>query len=1017
MSPYPIRSLVSAVLLQSVVLVTAFAVEDRITFDLSAPGAAFDHKASGLLGGFDRGVPATSLMQPLKLHAVRLSQSTQLPEEDPFSLHPRASALGVSEIVLVVSDAVKCTNPTFSDIANWRTHWVSQVTDLALRAVGEGKTFTWDIYNEPDKKIGVTATPAVPCGAPASNPTMTMVDYNDWFSVWDDAYNAIRSVIPSARITGPGYSGYDETKLKAFITHCAANNTMPDCINWHFGTIANYEANAATIRNFAASYGYTVEVMIAEAISAGTDRNLDPGLAVALFANAERADISALHAAWTASPVAGLPQLYVPHLSGLLTPDTLLPRGAWWSYKSYGDMSGHLLTADLVASANLDALASFDSSAKQVIALVGTKDKTAYTGGTGKVKFTNVTPGTGLIDANGYTHVKVERIPLSESELTALPLIAEGDFKPSAAGWLEVPFSVSSGKEAVKITLSLPTVAAPSRLSNRVEGESLSATAISGRTVGVLSDSPSSGSAFSKATLGAVNDWVQYAITVPASGHYWLNIGYKADPSRAIVQASIDGNNLGSVIDESTNNFGYPEASVGLCYLTAGSHDLRLTVTGKSATATGYTVSLDYYRLTRIDSIEGESLTLTPSPGDSAGTLGDAIASGGSLVLCNLNAVGDYTDFSVFVPAPGLYSLKSAVKTFSSRGMFQLSVDGIAQGPVVDGYSGTTPAIKVSSHGFVTFSTPGFHPIRLSITGKNPASSGYTIGLDYFSLTPTSLATVTLADQTPLATTGSVTTPAYFNARGGSYSKVALAGVGATASYDFTVPEDGSYFLTIRHLTNPDGGRFQMAIDGVGIYSEIDTYSYTTGSVETGIGVRTLTEGTHTLTFTATGQAGCSSGYTLGLDAVRASRIESQMKYEAEILPANVSAGSWATASEPGASAGSYVEATIGLGDDLSILFPTVQAGAYRLEVGFRAATDRGRFTTMVNGFTVGRTRTAVYSSTPLMRASDDPNTDFGSFELSAAASPVLSFICQFASPGTNIGIDYISLIKYARDR
>lgn|GEM_PF-6338755 len=150
---------------------------------------------------------------------------------------------------------------------------------------------------------------------------------------------------------------------------------------------------------------------------------------------------------------------------------------------------------------------------------------------------------------------------------------------------------------------------------------------------------------------------------------------------------------------------------------------------------------------------------------------------------------------------------------------------------------------------------------------------------------------------------------------------------------------------------------------------------------------------------------------------MRASRIESQITMEAESLSANVSGGSWSIVGDSAASAGSYLEAAIGLGDDVSLLLPAVQAGGYRLEVGFRAATDRGRFAALVDGFTVGRVRTAVYSSSAMMRDSDDSNTDFGSFELPAAGSPVLSLLCEFTSPGTDIGVDYITLTKYTRDR
>ncbi|MBX3738977.1 MAG: carbohydrate-binding protein [Candidatus Didemnitutus sp.] len=1017
-TPNHVRRLLRRLLVLPFAALSLCAAEDRLTFNLNDPQGAVDHKASGLLGGFDRGAPEDALIQPLNLQFVRLSQSTQLPLDDPFALYDRAVTLGVPNVVLIASDSVKCTDPTSSDPANWRSYWGSQVTALATRALNEGKNFIWDIYNEPDKKIGVTAVEASPCGPPATSPTMTMATYADWFAVWDEAWNAIRTVSPGAKITGPSYSTYDEAKLKAFIDHCAAEHKMPDIINWHFGTIANYKANADTIRAYAASYGYTVDICIGEAISSGTDRNLDPGLAVTLFANAERAGINTLHAAWTATAVAGVPQAFAPHLTGLITPDTMLPRGAWWSYQSYGEMSGSTLTVDRTSAPNLDGLASFDSTAHRVIALVGTTEKSSYTGGTGKVRFTNVTPASGLLDASGYVHVKAERLPLTEAELTTLPLISEGDWKPSASGTLEVPFDVTSGREAVKVTLSLPTVAAPARQSGRVEAESLTATVNAGQTITAITDTAASGGKFSKAALTAAGDWVQYTFTAPASGTYWLNLGYKADPSRAIVQVSVDGVDVGGALDQSTNALGYPDASLGACTLTAGTHVLRLTVLGKSATATGYSAALDYYRLSALSPIEGEDITATPSPGDSAGRLTDAGASNGALELCNLNAVGDYVDFSVFVPAPGLYSLSSMVKKFSSRGMFQVTVDGLPTGPVVDGYS-VSPAFVATRHGSVTFATAGQHMIRLEIVGKNAASTGYTIGLDSFALVPAALGIVAQADQLPITASGGATftTPTYFNARGGSYSKVTLLGVMDTVTYTFSVPDAGLYFLAVRYVSGPDGARFQMNLDGTDVYAPIDTYAYAVGCTEVGIGSYSLAAGAHTLTFRVTGAADCSTGYALGLDTIRSTRVQTVIRREAELLPTTVSGGTWAIAANPPPASGSYVDADIGLGDYVRFQFDPLPAGVYRLETGFLAATDQGRFVALVDGYTVGRTRTAVYSATPQIRDGNDMNTDFGSFVLPSPGTYNVAYLTAFTSPGTRIGIDYLLLTKYERDR
>jgi hypothetical protein len=130
-----------------------------------------------------------------------------------------------------------------------------------------------------------------------------------------------------------------------------------------------------------------------------------------------------------------------------------------------------------------------------------------------------------------------------------------------------------------------------------------------------------------------------------------------------------------------------------------------------------------------------------------------------------------------------------------------------------------------------------------------------------------------------------------------------------------------------------------------------------------------------------------------------------------------VSGGTWSVVANPPPTSGSYVDAEIDLGDYVSFQFDPLPAGSYRLETGFLAATNQGRFVALVDGYTVGRTRTAVYSSTPLIRDGCDANTDFGSFVLTSAGTYNVSYLTAFTSPGTRIGIDYILLTQYERER
>jgi hypothetical protein len=131
--------------------------------------------------------------------------------------------------------------------------------------------------------------------------------------------------------------------------------------------------------------------------------------------------------------------------------------------------------------------------------------------------------------------------------------------------------------------------------------------------------------------------------------------------------------------------------------------------------------------------VEAECLTATTSAGDSHAPFSDANMSGGKGDKFGANAAGDYIAYEIDVPAPGTYDLGVGVKAQDTRGMFQLTVDGVAVGDPQDTYASSDTYRRLDM-GTVTFSTAGKHELRFTLTGKNPASLGYSLAFDYFEL-------------------------------------------------------------------------------------------------------------------------------------------------------------------------------------------------------------------------------------------------------------------------------------------
>lgn len=139
---------------------------------------------------------------------------------------------------------------------------------------------------------------------------------------------------------------------------------------------------------------------------------------------------------------------------------------------------------------------------------------------------------------------------------------------------------------------------------------------------------------------------------------------------------------------------------------------------------------------------EMELMTVNDSSGDAVTVNSDAAASGGQWVNLAADGVGDYVTFSGHVPA-GTYQIQVRVKKYNSRGIMQLATSGSAGGPFYDkdgtkdlyNAGGTAVWTTLTWTDQVTFPSTGVKYFRFTVTGKNAASSGYSLGLDELILT------------------------------------------------------------------------------------------------------------------------------------------------------------------------------------------------------------------------------------------------------------------------------------------
>src|SRR6202008_2647808 len=81
---------------------------------------------------------------------------------------------------------------------------------------------------------------------PAANSYFWPRSMAQYYEMWNTAVKTIRSLDPKAVIVGPSIANYDHATLLSFLTQAKAAGTVPNILNWHFGT--DPVANAADAR-------------------------------------------------------------------------------------------------------------------------------------------------------------------------------------------------------------------------------------------------------------------------------------------------------------------------------------------------------------------------------------------------------------------------------------------------------------------------------------------------------------------------------------------------------------------------------------------------------------------------------------------------------------------------------------------------------------------------------------------------------------------------------------------------
>ncbi len=308
------------------------------------------------------------------------------------------------------------------------------------------------------------------------------------------------------------------------------------------------------------------------------------------------------------------------------------------------------------------------------------------------------------------------------------------------------------------------------------------------------------------------------------------------------------------------------EGDAGITYTFQIENESLGLGTKTTSNEVSYTIPLDSF------DVEAESLQVAAT--NSTHTISyNNWAAGGQYDLLNAYAAGDYIEYSINVPTPGVYQLTATVMKSSNNGIYTLTIDGVEQATFDSYQMRPNPSMNYDL-GEVTFLTAGEKRFRFTCTGKNNNSQGYKLPLDYISFNrPAEKPTLQngkiqyeMESLVLNATNRSQTISNSDKASGNKFCSLNASGVNDFIEYQIYVPEAGTYSLTTRVMKYNNTGSYQCSVDGTAL-NTFDGYQTTGYYTDIDLGTMAFsTPGTKLIRFTCTGKNDKATGYKLPLD-------------------------------------------------------------------------------------------------------------------------------------------------------
>jgi len=561
----------------------------EVAVDYSVDKGASAQIASGFLHGINSNYPSQYLIDGLKVNTIRGSDLTYSGQYLPGLFYPtthdRVMQAGAPSLVVGLyyghgSYWPGVNGDNFSE-------WINEVTNVYNNAFTNNfPVFAWIPWNEPDAQWTGTNTTA------------------EYYAAHQVACQAIKALNPNARIEAPECSSFNFSYLTAFLTYCQSNNCVPDVISWHelVGSPPDIEGHTQQLQTWLQTNGIGARPMAIteyQASSYGSSVSFNPAQTTIYIAKMERSVTNGLiygvHSDWNQTGTD--PTLKASLGDTVDAASSSFPRGSWWVYNGYKDLTGRLVQTTTTGAALVDAVAGADCIMNRSVILIGNATTSAQTIG---LTLTNLDQANFLI-RNNKIHVRMESYGPNGNVLS--PTVMLDADSPVNNNSLSLILPALGTQYGCRLYISSATVDAPLTV---YKAESLPFTTSLGDSADVVAQVGASDARVVVVFANSIGDRINFFLNVPATGVYSLSGNLLAAPTNAMIQLYINGQAYGGPKDEYGAGQSVFITSFGNIALLAGTNTMSFFVvnTNPAHESASFGAGFDSFILTQLSTLQ-----------------------------------------------------------------------------------------------------------------------------------------------------------------------------------------------------------------------------------------------------------------------------------------------------------------------------------------------------------------------------------------------------------------------------